>query len=161
MVRLNSNTPKIDTVFVMVLFTLFSLTSFVLILLGVKQYKVTADTMSSNYELRTVTSYLSEKVRQNDCNNGIIATRIDGIPAIALTSQIDGETYYTYVYYYDGYIRELFVSRDAVFSIDTGQKIVKLSHFEIFPEEYGVIRVTVGISDGSSRTIYLSTKSRN
>lgn len=161
MVRLNSNTPKIDTVFVMVLFTLFSLTSFVLILIGVKQYKVTADTMSSNYELRTVTSYLSEKVRQNDCSNGIIATRIDGIPAIALTSQIDGETYYTYVYYYDGYIRELFVSRDAVFSIDTGQKIVKLSHFEIFPEEYGVIRVTVGISDGSSRTIYLSTKSRN
>ena len=66
MVRLNSNTPKIDTVFVMVLFTLFSLTSFVLILIGVKQYKVTADTMSSNYELRTVTSYLSEKVRQND-----------------------------------------------------------------------------------------------
>ncbi len=49
------------TVFVMLLFFLFALTAFILVLIGVKQYKSTANAMNYNYEVRTVTSYLREK----------------------------------------------------------------------------------------------------
>ena len=65
MFKLKSRSHQADSFFVMLLF-FFALTAFILVLIGVKQYKYTANAMNYNYEVRTVTSYLREKVRQND-----------------------------------------------------------------------------------------------
>ena len=65
MLRLdNRRSTKIDGVFVIALFTMFAVTAFLLILIGAKQYQRTADTMDANYESRTISSYLTEKIRQ-------------------------------------------------------------------------------------------------
>jgi len=62
MLRLdNRRSTKIDSVFVVALFTMFAVTAFLLILIGAKQYQHTADTMDANYESRTISSYLTEK----------------------------------------------------------------------------------------------------
>ncbi len=159
MVRLNSNTQKVDTVFVMLLFVLFAVTTFVLILMGVKQYQVTADTMGDNYQIRTSTSYLVEKVRQNDNDQGIQIAQLDGTTALALRSKIDDVTYITYIYYYDGYLRELFVSEDSVYTLETGQEIIELEDFKINYTQNGHIEVTIYAQNGTSRSFYLATKS--
>ncbi len=70
MFKLKSRSHQADSFFVMLLFFLFALTAFILVLIGVKQYKSTANAMNYNYEVRTVTSYLREKVRQNDSDAG-------------------------------------------------------------------------------------------
>jgi hypothetical protein len=62
MFKLKSRSHQADSFFVMLLFFLFALTAFILVLIGVKQYKSTANAMNYNYEVRTVTSYLREKV---------------------------------------------------------------------------------------------------
>ena len=56
MFKLKSRSHQADSFFVMLLFFLFALTAFILVLIGVKQYKSTANAMNYNYEVRTVTS---------------------------------------------------------------------------------------------------------
>lgn len=159
MVRLKSNVTKVDTAFVMLLFVLFAITTFILVLVGVKQYQVTANNMSQNYQIRTATSYLTEKVRQNDNTNGISLVDLDGTQAIALTSNIDETEYYTYIYFYQGQLRELFVSKDSVFTLETGQAIIELTDFSIEEASNKMIKVTLKGDDNTTRSLYLASKS--
>ena len=54
MFKLKSRSHQADSFFVMLLFFLFALTAFILVLIGVKQYKSTANAMNYNYEVRKV-----------------------------------------------------------------------------------------------------------
>ena len=152
---------KKDTVFVMLLFGLFCFTAFVLVMIGVKQYKLTADSMDYNYEVRTATSYLREKTAQNDSGSGIEVRDIDGTQAICLADTINDKTYYTYIYYYEGYLRELFVADDSVYSIESGQEIIELSDMDISENSLGFVEVKLMDTSGSSSTVFLETKSKD
>ena len=61
-------TPEhtIDRVFLLALLALFAATAFLVVSIGAKQYHSIADSMTANYETRTVSSYLEEKMNQND-----------------------------------------------------------------------------------------------
>ena len=87
-----------DTVFVAALFVLFAITACLLILIGARQYRATAKAMNANYEVRTASSYLTEKVRQNDCSAGISIVDFAGGNALALTNDVNSN-YTTYIYY--------------------------------------------------------------
>ena len=55
-------TPEhtIDRVFLLALLALFAATAFLVVSIGAKQYHSIADSMTANYETRTVSSYLEE-----------------------------------------------------------------------------------------------------
>ena len=72
MINLDSGVRRFDTVFVVALLTLFALTASILVLISAKQYNITAEKMNTNYESRTVSSYLREKTRQSDANGQIV-----------------------------------------------------------------------------------------
>ena len=99
MFKLKSISHQADSFFVMLLFFLFALTAFILVLIGVKQYKSTANAMNYNYEVRTVTSYLREKVRQNDSDAAISVETINGTKALCLKNTINDIVYNTFIYY--------------------------------------------------------------
>lgn len=159
MLRLGSNTKRIDTFFVMMLFFLFALTAFVLVLIGAKQYNITAYSMNYNYEVRTATSYIREKVRQNDCGTRIHVENIDGIDALALESEINNSTYSTYIYFYDGYMRELFVQQNSPFTLETGQQIIEISGLNISAITNRLIHITIFDTFGDKSELYLSVNS--
>ena len=98
MFKIDRETHRIDSIFIMLLFFLFALTAFVLIMIGVRQYKATANAMDYNYEIRTVTSYLREKTRQNSSNSSISIENINGTNALCLKSTIKDIVYNTYIY---------------------------------------------------------------
>ena len=98
MFKLKSRSHQADSFFVMLLFFLFALTAFILVLIGVKQYKSTANAMNYNYEVRTVTSYLREKVRQNDSDAAISVETINGTKALCLKNTINDIVYNTFIY---------------------------------------------------------------
>ena len=56
MPQLKHSSKKIDTVFIVSLFVLFAITAILLILIGARQYRFTADSMNRNYEIRTTSS---------------------------------------------------------------------------------------------------------
>mgnify|MGYP004650273813 FL=1 len=159
MFKLESHSRKFDSFIVLLLFFLFATTAFVLIIIGIKQYKLTVDTMNTNYEVRTATSYLTEKIRQHDTGLGITTTTLDNTPALMLSEDIDSNTYITYIYYYDGYLRELFLSSDAVFSVESGQPIIEIGGLDIAEVTVNSISISLTTTDGHKSSMYLSTKS--
>lgn len=161
MFRLRSSTHKLDTIFVVSLFTLFGITTFILVLIGVKQYKSTVNSMNHNYETRTSTSYLIEKVHQADKNAGVSITDFYDTRALTITSESNDKLYYTYIYFYDGYLRELFVGENAVYTPDSGQKIVSISNLSLDMISSNLMKATITDTYGQDIPVYLSIKSTN
>lgn len=158
MLRLHSTNHKIDTVFVAALFVLFAMTSCLLVLIGARQYRATAQDMNENYEVRTASSYLTEKIRQNDNSTGIAIVDFAGEKALALTDATN-DRYTTYIYCYDGYLRELFVGEDAVYTLDSGQEIIACNAFEPELLHAGLIHVSLTDTCGNPHKIYLNIHS--
>ena len=157
MLRLdNRRSTKIDSVFVIALFTMFAVTAFLLILIGAKQYRHTADTMNANYESRTISSYLTEKIRQNDNQGMITITDLEGTPALSLKTIENDVTYITYIYYYDNALREMVVSESSVFSLSSGQEIIKTASFEAELMQHDLLKITITTLDEKKQTLYLS-----
>ena len=147
MLQLKNSSKKIDTVFIVSLFVLFAITAILLILIGARQYRFTADSMNRNYEIRTTSSYLTEKVRQSDTITGVSVVDFSIGPALALTSKQNNQAYTTYIYYYDGSLKELFVKEDTAFTPSAG----------FAPEviHTGLIRITFTDTQNKDHCIYL------
>ena len=159
MFKIDRETHRIDSIFIMLLFFLFALTAFVLIMIGVRQYKATANAMDYNYEIRTVTSYLREKTRQNSSNSSISIETIDGTNALCLKNTLNNTIYNTYIYYYDGSLREMYLQEGTPFTLNLGQQIVTISGFDMVKTDDGLIIVTISDSFGGTTDMYLSANS--
>lgn len=155
MLRLHYSQHKIDTVFIAALFILFAMTACLLVLIGARQYRATARAMNENYEVRTASSYLTEKIRQNDNAAGIAIVDFAGGNALALTNSVDS-SYTTYIYYYDGYLRELFVGENAIYTPDSGQEIIACDKFDAKLIHSGLISASLTDTTGTSHKIYLN-----
>lgn len=141
---------KFDTIFILILITLFAATSFLLVLIGTKQYRFVTDVMNQNYETRTTSSYLAEKIRQSDTLGSITVTTLEGIPALSITTLEDNISYITYIYCYDGVLRELIVTENSVFTISGGQEIMKLDSF--IPKLVNPTLLSIQVTDTSAHT---------
>lgn len=159
MFKLESNTKRIDSVFVVILFLLFAITALTLVIIGVKQYRVTADSMNYNYEVRTAVSYLREKVRQNDDSSSIAITEIDGTAAILQENVVGDYTYCTYIYFYEGYLCELYVQSGSQFSLSNGQQIIEIGGLSLSQVSNTLISATITDTDGGTTEVCLSVKS--
>ena len=147
---------KIDTVFVLALLTLFAATAFLLVLIGAKQYRYVTDSMNENYEDRTVSSYLTEKIRQNDTENAIAVVRLEDTTALSITSEAADIQYITYIYYYEGSLRELVVTGNSVFTFASGQEIIALQGFTPSIINDSLLHISLTDTSGDSTDIYLS-----
>lgn len=161
MLRLKNNSSgKIDTVFILGLFTMFVATSFLLILVGMKQFNFTQEISDKNYTERTVSSYLQEKIRQHDVAGAVEVTTIGDCTALALHSTEHDTTFITYIYCYEGSLRELVVTDKSVYSLSSGQKIMELSGF--IPEfiSDALIKIEITQTDSTLQTLYISLNSK-
>lgn len=157
MVRLKRNTRcTIDIFFILALITLFAITSFFVVIIGARQYHSIAGQMTMNYETRTAASYLTEKFNQNDVKGSIAITDVNEIPAIALTQTIQEQEYTTYIYVYDGYLREITVSRDTVITPESGQKVIEAAALDIQACSNHLYRFIITDTTGNSCPIYIS-----
>ena len=146
---------KIDMVFVLGLITLFAVTSLALVLIGAKQYRFVTGSMSENHQLRTTSSYLAEKIRQNDAADAISICDLQGTPALSITSSEGDVTYLTYIYFYEDALRELVVTRQSLFSLSVGQPIIEMQDFSIQLVNDSLIRAEITDTNGKKQIILL------
>ena len=157
MVRLNRNNSRaIDTFFILALLALFAITSFFVIIIGARQYHSIANQMTENYETRTASSYLVEKFNQNDVEGSVILADVEGNPAIALTQTIHEQAYTTYIYAYEGYLREVTVSANTSVTASSGQKIVEAAALDITACSNNLYCFTITDTYGNSCPIFIS-----
>ncbi len=161
MSNIKSSSRKIDTVFIATLFLVFALTTFFVVLLAAKQFKHTAKNMEYNYEVRTATSYLREAIHQHDVADSVVVTTFCDYPAIGFTQMI-GETEYTnYIYYYDGNIREVFLSADSVVGPEAGNSIIPAKNLDFEMINEHLVALSYTDTTGVMHQMYVSLRSSN
>ena len=161
-----SGKQEIGSLFVLVLFTLFAGCILMVLLLGASVYEEVVARDSQAFDARTGVQYIAAKLRHGDeagcVQVGAFSDRTneeaDEIPTLYLRISAEGEFYYTKIYYYDGYIRELFTSADSGLLPVDGEKILEARELNT-ADRYGLLEITVTAEDGSSKTITLMLRS--
>ena len=147
----------IPILFVLILFLLLSALSVSVILAGSSVHeKISAD-MDKNYEKRVTFSYIATKIRQNDQTGRIFFENKEGVDMIAIK---ENEEEITYIYYYDGYVREILVDSDTVFEPDWGEGIIEAGGFGfVFLEDKNEIEMSFAGSDGKLQSTKICLRS--
>ncbi len=113
----------ISGVFVFLLLGIFAVFSTVMVLLGAKAYKATAERAAEHNASRISNAYIRSMVRGDDCSSGVRLEEIDGLNIITLVNEYDGEEYLTRIYVYDGMLREWFTDAEADFEPEYGETV--------------------------------------
>lgn len=126
---------KTGSLMALVLFGLFAVCILFLLLTGADVYQRLTIRDRNTYEMRTAAQYLTTKVRQADQDGCLLVSEFEGLDALLIREEIEGSVYHTWIYCYDGYIRELFVSADSELMPEAGEKILEAESFVIWKED--------------------------
>lgn len=152
----------VDILFVLALFGVFTISALMLVTIGSEVYRHTVDDMGSNYETRTAVAYITEKIRQNDSisSENVSISTLSGVPALTLTQNFNGETYCTYLYLHDGYLKELFMKSDGYLGdnmLAAGQNIMELTDFSIERVSDKLLSIELSTTKENTHKIFVST----
>ena len=121
----------IDFIFPIALFFVFAASSLVVLILASDIYGSNTNQLQANDENRTALSYISEKIRQNDTGGALEIVSIEGTECLALSADYNDVLHTTYIYEYDGMLKELFVRDDVSVSLEDGKDIMAISSLSI------------------------------
>ena len=113
----------ISGVFVFLLLGIFAVFSTIMVLLGAKAYRNTAERADAHNAARLSTAYVRSMIRSDDEENAVSTEDVDGIPTVTLRNVYDGEAYITRIYVYEGMLREWFTSADLDFEPENGEAV--------------------------------------
>ncbi len=149
----------VDVLFVLGLFAVFALSALLLVTFGAKIYQNTVNKMDSNYNMRTAYSYITEKVRQSDCQDSISLGKIGNDSAFIITNEINQTYYETYIYHHDGQLKELLIKKGAEIDATAGQNILSIRSFEV--EKINSSLYSFSVNDANNKLIqfYVDLKS--
>ena len=141
-----SQKHQIDGLIALVLFGVFAACVLSVLLTGANVYhKLTARDQEA-YSRRTCAQYIATKVRQARSGRAVAVADFGGVDALSLTEEIEGDTYVTQVYCYDGWLRELFTAEGGEFLPEDGEQIIEAQAMDLALED-GLL--TVDLTDGA------------
>ena len=120
---------SVQGVFVFVLLGLFALMSTLMVLLGAQMYRGTVDKTTRNNEDRVLSAYVRSMVRAQDAADAVRVETNGDTQCLALYEDIDGETFVTWIYQYDGQLYEQFTEADYAFDPAGGSPICPANSF--------------------------------
>lgn len=150
----------VDMLFLLALFGVFLISALFIVLFGANIYKKTATDMDSNFKARTSVAYITEKIRRNDVEGGVVLLQKNGHDTLALRQTTGHGTYDTYLYYADGYLREITLSSGTEFAPETGAKILEMQAFAIEEINESLLAFRVTDTEGIETTFYVSVNAK-
>ena len=154
--KMKEQKRKADTVLVLLLFGVFAVCILSVLLTSAEAYRRLADRDETSYDRRVASHYLSTRVRQGDEAGSVAVETFDGVDALVLREEINGEVYETRVYCYEGYLRELFASAEENFAAGDGEQILEAEAMTLALEDQ---TLTAEITDPTGQvqtlTLYL------
>ncbi len=162
---MKTKTKKIDisSVTPFVLFAFFAICVMVVLLLGAKLYRAQTQRDLIGYNQRTVSQYISTRLRQSDkYDSYFVADFNDKLPksdgnAFFFTETINGAEYYTCIYCHDGYLYELFAAKNDAWEIDAGERILQVKSVS-FINEGKNIKVNITHTDDRLQTLIINLR---
>ena len=117
-----------DALFVLLSFGVFAVCVLLVLLTGAQTYRAQTDRDQESWNRRTGVQYVAAKVRHADEAGTISFSDGDGglwYETLNLKEIYGEEEYVTAIYYYDGYIRELFAVKGGVYAPEDGEPVLK------------------------------------
>lgn len=149
-----------DSAAVFLLGAVFLFLSIGLVILGGSVYSQTLAASSENDELRTTFSYIANQIRRADAGGAVEAGRLAEVPALLLNQDFEGIACVTYLYYWEGSLRELFVEKGSELGPEAGLPLIKLAALDFHLDDQGLLAIEAAFNSGGSRRMLLSCRSR-
>ena len=158
-----------DGVYVLLLFAVFAGCILIVLLFGASAYEKMVARDQAAYNQRTGVQYLAAKVRHSDSTDhifvGSFSDRTDEHADEINTLYLqfvgdDGEVpgFYTKIYYYDGYIREVLCAEDGGLLPEDGNEILAAKGLQI-SRDGDLISFLVTNEDGSESSLNIAVRS--
>lgn len=148
----------VDVVFTLVLFCVFVASVLMVLLSGAGVYKGVVETMEKSYEERTCLQYIEAKLRHYSGEGNIALADFGGCNALMLSQVIDETTYNTYIYYYNGVIKELFADSSLEFYPQDGLDIIKAQGISFDLASGNLLRIACTGESGGGAEIFFNLR---
>ena len=149
----------VDTVFIIVLFFVFTTSVLVVLMLGTRMYNSMSDSSAIAYSERTCMSYIAEKLRHGDSDGSVYVDNFDGLNALYIETQYDDTTYSNILYFNDGWLYELFCDKGAKFVRTDGTKIIEAESVNFTEIGSGLFCVEATDLNGNKSSLNISLRS--
>lgn len=143
-----------DGLAALLLFGVFAVCVLLVLITGASAYRRLTERDQSSYERRTAVQYIATRVRQADCLDSVFVEPFGDVDALVLA---DGD-YLTRVYWYDGWLMELYCAAGADMEPRDGEKILEAGGLELSQED-GLLEAVLTNSDGGRDALRLSLRS--
>lgn len=147
-----------DALAILLLFGVFAACILSVLLTGADAYQGLTLRDRAGYDRRTGAQYLATRVRQADALGAVSCEDFDGVPALALRESIDAEAYITYIYCFDGYLRELFTREGSGLSPGDGERVLQAESLSL-AQSGRVLTISLEQDGTGSETLTLYLRS--
>ena len=156
--RKSGTNHKLDSLFILLIFSVFAVVSLFLVAIGAGLYQRVAERMGINEEVRSSLSYVVNKVRANDEAGALSLKTYGGVPVLCMKQNGEDSGLTNYIYFYNGEICELLSFDDEGFQPENGDAIVAVDNFTM-EAQGGLYTFTVTDSSGKTTSISLCERS--
>ena len=148
----------------LLIFTLFTSCLLFVLLSGANIYKTHTNNEKINFENRTLTQFLSTKIKQNDCADSIKTGSFDKAlstdigDTLHIIQNIDGTDYSTRIYCYEGYLCELFTEMSDDFHPADGTQIMPMESIT-YTVSNNLLTIDITCANSNKQTLVLYIRS--
>jgi hypothetical protein len=146
-----SNTGRVDTVFVLLIFCFFAVSVFLVLMLSASTYQNMNEISANGQNERIALSYIRTKVRNTDTQGALTVLNVDGTNVLSLRENIGDRNFATYLYHLDGWVYEAFIDADDELRLEEGIPMLRVGSLDFEDMEDGLVRI---ITCGGSMVIY-------
>lgn len=123
-----------DIFFSLSLLVVFVICSVCLLFYQIQGYEHLRETATSSEEQNLPVAYLRTIFHQRKQNSIFTKTSLEDIACLRVDDLVENTS--TYIYAYDGYLRELYVSKDSIVHAKDGDALAPLDAFEIEQQDH-------------------------
>ena len=149
---------KMGSFLALMIFGVFGVCILLVLLMGADGYQRMRERDAPVYENRTAVQYLTTRLHQADQAGHIAVADFDGLDALVLLEEWEGETYETKLYCYDGWLMELYAEAGSDLSPADGEKILELRELSLSMAD-GFLQAELCLPDGRAETVFLQQRS--
>jgi len=147
-----------DGIAVFLVGAVFLFFSLGLVLMGSSVYRQVVSDAQENSQLRTTLSYIANQVRRSDINGNVEIGKFCGQDALLLWQNLEGIECVTYLYCWEGSLRELFVEKGNELEPQAGLPLLTLNDIFFNLTEEGLICVDALFPDGSQGRLIIAPR---
>lgn len=154
----NQSKHQISSLMALLLFGVFAICILAVLLSATDLYQRLTQRDAQSYEARTAAMFIATKVRQNDCADRIEVAHLDDTEALVFTETVEGESFQTWIYCFDGYLYELFLPADLTPAPEDGERLLPIADLQLELQDR-LLTAELTHADGQRQTLQLMLRS--